>query len=103
MRLCGSTFGPTTRDFGLQFHVKWQELEAIFEAVFSVGRGNNASELGNFPFKFPPDFGKRTVLEAFLLLVEAAISDGIELYRLSYVDDSRRHRYMDTLRPKMSP
>ena len=38
VRLYASTFGPTTRHFGLQYHVKWQEVQASF---YVGGGGNN--------------------------------------------------------------
>jgi hypothetical protein len=80
--LDGRDFGPTTRVFGLRFHVKWQEFEASF---YVGGGGNNARGLGDFRVKLPPDFSRRTVLEAVLFLEGAAIRAGIESYELRYV------------------
>ena len=79
----GSDFGRTTRVFGVQYRVKWQE----FQASFYVGRGgNNTRPLGNFAIKLPPDFIRRTVLQAVLFLEGSAIRAGIESYSLRYVN-----------------
>lgn len=83
VRLHASTFGPTTRHFGIQYHVKWQEVQASFY----VGRGgNNTRPLGNIRVKLPPDFSWKPVLEAVLLIEAAAIRAGIEPYQLGYVN-----------------
>jgi Translation initiation factor IF-2, N-terminal region len=91
VRLEGRDFGPTTRVFGLRFHVERPEFEASF---YVGGGGNNSRRLGNFRVNLPPDFSQKTVLQAVLYLVGAAIRAGIEPYQLSYVDDSHRGRYI---------
>jgi hypothetical protein len=92
VQLYGSDFGPTNIHVcGLRFYVKWQE----FEVSFYVGRGgNNERPLGSFAFKVPAGFSQKTVLEAVLYLVGAAIRAGIKPCELVYVDNSRRGRYI---------
>jgi hypothetical protein len=82
VRVSGSNYGPTTRDFGIQFHLRWDE----FQATFYVGRGgNNTRQWGEFNVKLPPDFAMKSVLEAVLFLEQAAKKAGIESYKLDYV------------------